>query len=383
MPSGWQSSPATRPDLALPWRQTDPTCRCCQANVPISTTSIPVVTFDPTRLWPAVRLALTNRVTPLPPCRLAGYTRSLVVVSFWFAQSLIEIESPTGRRPRMLALASTSSTLSPSIMRWATRLFLCHLIGLQHRRPCVRIYIAIIVHLPLCYAIPVAPSVWQGLRPVDWVFDSLSSSCCYTHRRWDLLADASSPTLLLLRPAQPHGWGPLPCTPVLATPMHAFVPNVLLDLANLATPRCSGGFDCIDFGIDPRLPQFHRRLSSRLRWPWLHQLRHLPLPRWLLRCVSVITMVPLVHLAPSTWQPNHNYVNLGHLQHSFFDHSYCALTLGYLNNGTKGYRLAWRLIGFFSSHSYRVHQLLWLRGDVSFVNFSRLCSAPAVTAGRS
>jgi hypothetical protein len=49
---------------------------------------------------------------------------------------------------------------------------------------------------------------------------------------------------------------------------------------------------------------------------------------------------PCAPAAPSTWQPDHNYVDLGHLQHDFFDHGYCALTLGYLDIGIKGYRLA-------------------------------------------
>jgi hypothetical protein len=41
-----------------------------------------------------------------------------------------------------------------------------------------------------------------------------------------------------------------------------------------------------------------------------------------------------------TRQPDHNYVDLGHPQHDIFNHGYCTLTLGYLDIGTKGYRLA-------------------------------------------
>ena len=49
---------------------------------------------------------------------------------------------------------------------------------------------------------------------------------------------------------------------------------------------------------------------------------------------------PCVPAALSTWQPDHNYTDLDHLQYDFFDHGYCPLTLGYLDIGTKGYCLA-------------------------------------------
>jgi hypothetical protein len=49
---------------------------------------------------------------------------------------------------------------------------------------------------------------------------------------------------------------------------------------------------------------------------------------------------PCVPVAPSTRQPDHNYVDLGHLQHDFCDHGYCALTFGYLDISIKGYHLA-------------------------------------------
>jgi hypothetical protein len=58
-----------------------------------------------------------------------------------------------------------------------------------------------------------------------------------------------------------------------------------------------------------------------------------------------------VPVAPSTRQPDHNYIDFGHLQHGFFDHAYYAHMLGYLDISTKGYRLARGLIGFFFSHS--------------------------------
>jgi len=49
---------------------------------------------------------------------------------------------------------------------------------------------------------------------------------------------------------------------------------------------------------------------------------------------------PCVPATPSTRQPDHNYIDLNHPWHGFFNHSYNALILGYLNNGTKGYHLA-------------------------------------------
>jgi hypothetical protein len=55
-----------------------------------------------------------------------------------------------------------------------------------------------------------------------------------------------------------------------------------------------------------------------------------------------------VPVAPSTRQPDHNYIDFGHLQHGFFDHAYYAHMLGYLDISTKGYRLARGRIGFFS-----------------------------------
>jgi hypothetical protein len=51
-------------------------------------------------------------------------------------------------------------------------------------------------------------------------------------------------------------------------------------------------------------------------------------------------------IAP-TWQPNHNYVDLGYLQHGFFDHRKCALELGYLDIGTKDYHPHELVVDFY------------------------------------
>jgi hypothetical protein len=73
--------------------------------------------------------------------------------------------------------------------------------------------------------------------------------------------------------------------------------------------------DCVDFGI---APSHDDCLDMSLSSPW----------RPLCACSSI------------DMATDHNYVDLSHLQHSFFDHDHCALTLGYLDIGTKGYHLA-------------------------------------------
>jgi hypothetical protein len=100
VPPWWQPGLATHPNPALPWRQPDLACRCYWVDLPISTTSISIGAIDPARSRPTMHLAPPDRVTPPPSCRLAGYTRSPAAISFWLARSLIEIESPTARRPR-------------------------------------------------------------------------------------------------------------------------------------------------------------------------------------------------------------------------------------------------------------------------------------------
>jgi len=55
-----------------------------------------------------------DRDAPPPSCRLARYTQSPAVVSFWFAQSLIGIESPTVRRPRAFYLSISIDFIASS-----------------------------------------------------------------------------------------------------------------------------------------------------------------------------------------------------------------------------------------------------------------------------
>ena len=75
------------------------------------------------------------------------------------------------------------------------------------------------------------------------------------------------------------------------------------------------GPDCVDFGI---APSHDDCLDASPSLPWC----------------------PLSTCSSIDMQPDHNYVDLSHLQHGFFDHGYCALTLSYLNISTKGYCLA-------------------------------------------
>jgi hypothetical protein len=122
--------------------------------------------FDPACSRPTVRLAPLDRDAPPLSCRFVGYTKSPVVVSFWFARSLIGIESPTVRRPRAfysgigINFIDTISEYYVHLLR-ATGLLLC--IGPQHRCPCVRFAVASpsssSVHRQLCCAIPATPSV--------------------------------------------------------------------------------------------------------------------------------------------------------------------------------------------------------------------------------
>ena len=49
--------------------------------------------------------------------------------------------------------------------------------------------------------------------------------------------------------------------PVLATPVHVFIPDALLGLANPATPQLRQ-LDCTDFGIDPPVPTPSASIAS-------------------------------------------------------------------------------------------------------------------------
>jgi hypothetical protein len=69
--------------------------------------------------------------------------------------------------------------------------------------------------------------------------------------------------------------------------------------------------------------------------------------------------------APSTGQPDHNYVGLGHLPHGFFNYGHYTLTLSYLDIGTKGYALHEDSSASCPATVYVAHRLLWLLGDVS------------------
>jgi hypothetical protein len=66
--------------------------------------------------------------------------------------------------------------------------------------------------------------------------------------------------------------------------------------------------------------------------------------------------------APSTWQPDHNYVDLSYLQHGFFEHGNCALRLGYFNIGTKGYHLHESSKVFFLVAASALRQLVTAGG---------------------
>ena len=250
-----------------------------------------------------MRLAPPNRDAPPLSCHLAGYTRSPAVVSFWFARSLIGIESPTTRRPRAfysdigINFIDTVSEYYAHLLR-ATGLLLCRLIRPQHRRPCP---------LRRCIYIAVTCALTTVLR----------------HPSAQHYSRTCSPTRLL-----PHCFffvqhnhtvgAPSLVRSVLATPTRAFVPDALLDLANPTAPRHSGdltastsaltlsfppclpsiaslpffyvydGPDCIDFGI---APSHDDCLDASSSLPW----------RPLCACSSIDT------------QPNHNYVDLGHL----------------------------------------------------------------------
>ena len=93
------------------------------------------------------------------------------------------------------------------------------------------------------------------------------------------------------------------------------VPTPSASIAPLPFFYVYDGSDCVDFGIASSHDDY---LNASPSLPW----------RPLCACSSIDT------------QSDHNYVNLGHLQHGFFDHGYCALTLSYLDIGIKGYRLA-------------------------------------------
>ena len=129
-----------------------------------------------------------HRVTLPPSCRLARYTRSPAAVSFWFARSLIRIESPTACRPRTfysgigIDFIDTVSEYCAHLLR-AIGLLLCRLIGPQHRRPCL----ASSLHLHrrhLCIDDLHNPCCAIHLHKVFvLLIGSSSSSCHYPRRR--------------------------------------------------------------------------------------------------------------------------------------------------------------------------------------------------------
>ena len=101
--------------------------------------------------------------------------------------------------------------------------------------------------------------------------------------------------------------------------------------------------DCIDFGIDPPVPTPSASIASSPFFydgPDCIDFGIAPSHDDCLDASPSLPWRPLCACSSIDTQPNHNYVDLGHLQHGFFDHGYCALTLGYLDIGTKGYRLA-------------------------------------------
>jgi hypothetical protein len=77
--------------------------------------------------------------------------------------------------------------------------------------------------------------------------------------------------------------------------------------------------------------------------------------------------------APPTRQPNHNYVDLGYLQHGFFDHNNRALKLGYLDISTEGYHLHELLVSFYSKPSICIATSFRLWGMLAFDTSSPVC----------
>ena len=206
----WRLGLATSLDPVLPWRQPDLACRYCRADLPS----------------PPRRSALAPSTLHVrdPPCALrrpikTGYTRSAAAVSFWFARSLIGIESPTARRPRAFYSNIDIDFIDTVFeyyvhLRRATGLLLCSLIEPQHCCPCVRFAVASpspsSVHRRLCCAIPAAPSVCTGLRP-DWVFvielPVPASSLRPTRRRvFSRIASSLSSTTTWLGPSPLYAW---------------------------------------------------------------------------------------------------------------------------------------------------------------------------------
>jgi len=126
---------------------------------------------------------------------------------------------------------------------------------------------------------------------------------------------------------------------VLSSPMRCW------DWQTQPTPRRTGGLTASTSASTlpflPHLPRLRRRLSSTSTTA-LTALTSASPPSTTTASTRLRHHhgAPRAPAAPSTWQSDHNYVDLGHLQHGFFDHGYCALTLGYLDIGTKGYRLA-------------------------------------------
>jgi hypothetical protein len=141
----------------------------------------PYVAMEATRsgvsllLSGSAHLHHVDRVAPPPSCCLARYTRSPTVVSFWFARSLIRIESPTACRPRVY-FSGSSSTPSPSTTRIFSEQQGCCCVTSSGRSTaaCVSASLLHLHHCHLCIDDCAALVLLIGL---------LSSSYLYPHRR--------------------------------------------------------------------------------------------------------------------------------------------------------------------------------------------------------
>nr|AAO16710.1 putative protein-like protein [Sorghum bicolor] len=154
--------------------------------------------------------------------------------------------------------------------------------------------------------------------------------------RWRL-----RPRVFVTRP-QPHGWGPLSCMLGIGNTDARFRPR---RVAGSSKSSCSSALRRLDC-IDPPVPTPSASIASLPFFcvydgPNCVDFAIVPSHDDCLDASPSLLWRPLYVCSSIDTQPNHNYVDFGHLQHSFFDHDYCALTLGYLDIGRKGYRLAW------------------------------------------
>jgi hypothetical protein len=143
------------------------------------------------------------------------------------------------------------------------------------------------------------------------------------------------------------GWSPLPCTSGIGNtgacfrPQHVArsgKPGIHLDSSGLTASTSASTLP-----FPPCLPQLHRHLSSTsttaLNATISASLPSTTIATTHLRHHHGASCAPTAsYVRPSRHQrPDHNYVDLSHLQHGFFDHSFCDLALGYLDISTKGY----------------------------------------------